>query len=371
MYDFFRKEAELCINYSVQVQPGEQVLIWGNTTALPLVRELFRATLRAGGHPILKLELPDQEYLLTHDGNPEQITFLSPTDVTMLETVNVGIKILADTNTQEMVALSPDQLSLNRQGKARFFGKFFERLAKQDLKWCLLPYPTDALAQEAQMSTEEYAEMIRRTLFLDHQEPAAKWKEFDTHQQKYCDFLNQRSHIRIMKPGTDLSFSTKGRRWISSAGHENLPDGEIYTGPVENSVNGTIEFDLPSTSGTITPIPKGIEHISLTFKEGVVIHAKASQGQELLDKLLQIDSGAKHVGEFAIATNPGLSSVTRRVAFDEKIKGTIHLALGNGYPLTGSQNHSQIHWDLLCDMRVSGQIYANGELIYEKGDFII
>lgn len=370
MYDFLEKEAKLCVKYSVNVQPGDKVLIWGTTVAEPLLKYLYKEVLKAGGIPLVKLELQEQESLLHAYGNHEQLSFNSPTNDVLIQQVDIGIKVFADTPFDNLENIDKSKIEWGQTGKRLFYSQFFQRLAKKDLRWCLLPYPTEYLASQANMNLEQYADLIRQTLFLESGDPIQKWHEFSQYQQKYCDFLNSKKQFRIISDKTDLTFSTENRIWLNSNGHNNLPDGEIYTGPVEDSVNGTIFFDMPSTSGTITPIPKGIEGISLTFKDGIVVQANAEKGQSILTDLLSTDEGAKQVGEIAIGMNPRVKNITRKVAFDEKIKGTIHLALGNGYPETGNHNQSKIHWDIICDMRSYGEIYADDELIYQNGDFL-
>lgn len=242
---------------------------------------------------------------------------------------------------------------------------FFERQGRGEIKWVVMPFPTEAMAQEANMSKEEFGELIEKTCMFDKADPIAEWQDVSKKQQKYCDYLNNVSTLHFVGKGTDLTMSVKGRLWVNCDGKKNLPDGEVFTGPEEDSINGTITFSFPGIYQS-----KVIEGIVLKFNEGKVIEATAQKGQDILDQILKI-TGAKQVGEIAIGTNYNMTTFVKNILFDEKIGGTIHMALGNGYPDTGSKNRSAIHWDLLCDMREEGKIYADKELFYENGQFKI
>ena len=215
------------------------------------------------------------------------------------------------------------------------------------------------------MSLAEYAEFVFGAGLMNEDDPVAHWREIDAQQDKICQFLNTRSQLRIVSKDTDISMSIAGRKWINCSGHENFPDGEVFTGPVEDSVNGHIRFSFPGIYAG-----KEIEDIRLEFKDGKVVKATAAKGEELLQALLDTDAGARYVGEVAVGTNFGIQKFTRNMLFDEKIGGTVHLAIGASYPESGGKNESGIHWDMLCDMREGGEIYADGQLIYKSGKFL-
>jgi aminopeptidase len=216
------------------------------------------------------------------------------------------------------------------------------------------------------MSLAEYTDFVFGAGLLDHDDPVAEWRRIDAQQEKICDILNTKSDLRIVSTDTDISMSIAGRKWINCSGHENFPDGEVFTGPVEDTVNGHIRFSFPGIYAG-----KEIEDIRLEFKDGKVVKATAAKGEELLQALLETDEGARFVGELAVGTNFGIQNFTQNMLFDEKIGGTVHLAIGASYPESGGKNKSGIHWDMLCDMREGGEIYADGELIYRNGNFSI
>ena len=244
--------------------------------------------------------------------------------------------------------------------------KMLKRAADGDLKWVIADFPTNALAQEAKMSLEEYTEFLIKSCYLHIDEPVKKWQEIGEMQQKMADFLNMKSKIRIVGEKTDITFNVAGRTWKSCAGECNFPDGEVYTSPIEDSANGQIYFDFPQ-------IYRGNEaqKVLLTLENGKVVDAKAEKGEEFLNNMLDMDEGSRFVGEIAIGTNDMIQDVTGNILFDEKIGGSIHMAVGASYPDTGGKNVSGLHWDLIKNMKNGGQIYADDELIYENGKFII
>jgi aminopeptidase len=241
----------------------------------------------------------------------------------------------------------------------------FRREAEGKYRWGGLPYPVDAMAQEAEMALPEYEDFVYSSCLVDREDPVAEWKKVRVEQQKVCDFLNKVSKIRVVGEDTDLSYSVKDRKWINCCGEKNMPDGEVFTAPVEDSVNGSIRFTFPGLF-----YGREIEDIRLSFKDGRVVKASAAKGDELLQQLLKID-GADRLGEAAIGTNYGISRFTKHMLFDEKMGGTVHMALGlNPIPETGGLNKSALHWDILKDMKKGGEIYADDKLFYKDGKFL-
>jgi aminopeptidase len=267
-----------------------------------------------------------------------------------------------------MSLIDPKKIA-KRQGseeRKKLWKMVNERDIKGEFRWISLAFPCNSYAQDANMDLFSYIDFVIKTMFLDKEDPIQEWKTLEKNQQKYVDYLNKVDKIQILGEDTDLEFSVKGRKWLSSSGHINLPDGEIYTGPVEDSVNGRIRFSYPGFySG------KEIENVYLEFKDGIITSALAQKGEEILNEILKIEN-AKIIGEFAIGTNYGISQFTKNMIFDEKIGGTLHCALGDGYKITGSKNESAIHWDLLKEMRVPGsKILADNEIVYEEGKWVI
>ncbi len=355
------KMAQLLVNHMVGIKKGETVMLWGSTEAVPLINALYREALRAGAHPVTKIDVPGQRHIFFREAQEHQLTFEDPYDLHMMETVDVLLKVLSDTNLHELHNVPPEKLTQQAEAEASFWTTFRRRAATEEMRWSYFPWPTTALAQASKMSNAEFAELIEKSCFLDQPDPAAEWERMSAKQQILCDKLDKVSELRIVSEGTDLTMSVKGRKWINCNGRTQLPDGELYTGPVEDSVNGTVAFSYLSR--------QRVEGLVLTFVDGVVVEHTAVKGADYVAQRLSM-AGADRLGEVAIGTNYGLQSPVSHILFDEKIGGTVHLALGAGYPETGSKNRSAEHWDLLVEMRQEGQIYADGDLIYEKGKFL-
>ncbi|AKI97818.1 aminopeptidase [Kosmotoga pacifica] len=359
------KHAKVLVEYCLTLKPGEKLMINGEVVSLPLIRAVYQEALNAGA--LIQVVIDDtalREKLLKF-GNDEQLTYVPESVMTMAKSVDALISILGTSNTRMLSNVPPENVKKNAEGRSKLMEIFFDRMGKGELRWCGTQFPTEADAQEASMSLSDYEDFVYTACHLDSDDPVAEWKRIHDEQQKYVDFLNTKKHLRIVSEDTDIEMSIEGRKWINSDGHVNFPSGEVFTGPVEDTVNGHIRFSFPG-------IYQGreIEDIRLTFENGKVVKAEASKGQELLEQLLEI-RGARYVGEIAMGTNYNITRFTKNMLFDEKIGGTVHLALGRSYPETGGKNESDIHWDMLCDMRKGGEIYADGELIYKDGKFLI
>lgn len=360
------KYAKLVVNYCVNIKKDDTVLIWGPVESIPLINEIYREVLKSTeGHPYTQIIVPEQDYIFYKEAKEHQIEYSNPFQLYLVNHVDVAIKINAPSNTRELSNINPEVIKKVQLAKMNFWKSFFQRQATGELVWTSLQYPTDGMAQEANMSKEEFGDFINKTCFLDKEDPIAEWQSVSQQQQKYCDYLEKGDQIQVIGEGTDLTLSVKGRKWENSDGKKNMPSGEIFTGPIEDSINGIITFSFPGIYQS-----RIVEGIVLKFENGQVIEASADKGQDILDQILKIP-GAKRAGEFAIGTNYNMTRFIKNIAFDEKIGGTIHMALGNGYPETGSKNQSAIHWDLICDMRKSGKIFADGKLMYENGKILI
>ena len=243
----------------------------------------------------------------------------------------------------------------------------FERGARGEFKWVTTLFPTQALAQDAERSLEDFEDFVYRACHVAEEgDPTAYWRGLEGEQARLAGALGGHDRVEIRGPHCDLSFSIRERTFISSSGVHNMPDGEVFTGPVEASVEGWVRFDFPA-------IHEGreVQGVEMTFRQGRVEKAKAAKNEAYLLQMLETDSGARYLGEFGIGTNAEIQDFTRNILFDEKIGGTIHLALGSGYPDTGSRNRSAIHWDMLCDMRQGGEIIVDGKSMYRDGTFLI
>jgi aminopeptidase len=276
----------------------------------------------------------------------------------------VSIRIQCDPNPKKLTSTDSAKIRKHRASQKEINEIVNRRCSEGKLRWTVLPYPISAQAQEAAMPIEEYEDFVYGSCLLDKKDPIAEWRKIHKQQEKICTFLNKTSKIRIVGEDTELAFSVKGRKWGNSSGKLNMPDGEVFTGPIENTANGRIRFTYPGIySG------KEVEDINLTFKKGKVVKASAAKGEDLLKEILKIE-GADRIGEIAIGTNYGVTRFTKEMLFDEKMGGTIHMALGNSYPETGGLNKSAIHWDILKNMRKGGEIYADGKLFYKNGKFL-
>ncbi|MFP3984579.1 MAG: aminopeptidase [Candidatus Bathyarchaeia archaeon] len=357
------KLAKLCVHYSVEVKPKEEILIRGSELAFPLLIEIYKECLLSDAYPLVMPNL-DVEYTFFRYAKEHQLRFVSPFEKFRIENIDVQIAVLCHPNPKRLTNIDPSKIKTHRASRRELTEIFSKRAAEGKLKWTLLPYPINAQAQEANMSLEEYEDFVYSSCFVDKEDPIAEWKKVSERQEKICRFLNQVNEIRVVGEDTDLTFNVKGRKWINSDGKRNMPSGEVFTAPDEKSANGSIRFTYPGIySG------REVEDIKLTFKEGKVVEASATKGQDLLQQILKID-GANRIGEAAIGTNYGITKFTKNMLFDEKIGGTIHIALGNAYPETGGLNKSAIHWDILKDMKKHGEIYADGRLFYKDGEIL-
>jgi len=360
-----QKLAHLLVHYSTDVQPGERVRIAGTPSSEPLLREIYREVLRAGAHPLVRLRLTDEDYLYYSEAGDAELDRLDPLLLHEMENIDVSIRTFPDENPHALTSVDPGKKQRRLRATSPLTEKFVQRWKEGHLRWVGTAYPTEALAQEARLSLEEFANFVFEAGKLNEENPAEAWKALSARQQKLCDRLNQCSTLRYTGLDTDLTFSCQARTWINCDGKKNFPDGEVFTGPVEDSANGTIRFTYPG-------IFQGqeVEDIFLKFKNGKVEEARAVKGEDLLHKLLQTDAGASFIGEIAIGTNDQIRHFSKNMLFDEKMGGTIHLAIGMGIPGTGSKNFSSLHWDMLKDMRNGGAIYADGALIYKDGQFV-
>ncbi len=358
--------ADLLVNYSVELQPGEWTMIQAEVVAVPLAREVYRAVLQAGGHPMILLSDEGLNDILYREASDEQLTWVSPVERLLTDELDVMIALRATNNTRAMSNFDPARMAKTQAARTELGKTRMARTAAGDYKWTLTQYPTNASAQEAEMSLSEYEDFVFGATFCDREDPVAEWRKISAEQQKMVDWLAGKRHLTVKSANCDLSLDITGRTFINSDGKKNMPSGEIFTGPVEESVNGWVKFTFPAIYQG-----RSVENVALKFEDGKVVEASASKNEEFLLTQLDIDQGSRYLGEFAIGTNFGIQDFTGNILFDEKIGGTIHMALGRGYPETGSKNESAIHWDMICDMRDGGEIHVDGELFYQDGAFVV
>jgi len=307
----------------------------------------------------------DVEYIFFKYANEDQLKFVSPLEKFRAENIDEAINISCEPNPKRLTNINPKKIAIVRTSRKEIMETFLRRSAQGKLKWVLLPYPINNQAQEAAMSLEEYEDFVFSSCLVDKKDPVTEWKKIDKNQEKICEFLNQVNKIHILGENTDLLLRVKNRKWINCSGKLNMPDGEVFTGPLENSANGTVRFTYP---GIVAG--REVEDITLTFKDGKVVKATAVKGDELLQQMLKI-KGADRIGEIAIGTNYGITQFSKNMLFDEKMGGTIHMALGASYPESGGLNKAAIHWDIVKDMKKEAEIYADNKLFYKNGKFLI
>jgi aminopeptidase len=343
--------ATLLCDWCLDVRERDYVLVSTTTLAAPLIRAFHRLLITRGAWtPGLRIGLPglaEDFYRLAPD---DLLDNFAPQDLAEMEGIDAYLRIDAPENTRALAEVDPATIARAARARAPILE------ARLEKRWCGTIWPTPALAQEAGMSDDDYAAFLNRALFLDRADPVAAWRELSDRQSTIVDRLSPAREIRIEADGTDLRLRVDGRTWINSNGRRNMPSGEVFTGPLEDSANGTIRFTIPSN-------PRGavVEDIELTFEDGKVTKATAARGQAYLDAALATDPGARFLGELGIGTNFGIDRPTGSILLDEKIGGTVHLALGRSYPETGGTNVSALHWDLICDLRAGGRLTADGE----------
>jgi aminopeptidase len=350
--------AMLLCDYCLEVQPGWQVLVRSTTLAAPLLRALHAAILERDAWPLLRAELAGVEedfYALARERHLDSFGSLAEAEARQADAF---LTIQAPENTRALADADPAALARLARSRAPLTEL---RMRK---RWCGTLWPTPAGAQQAGMSDDAFAAFVRGALFLDRPDPAAAWRQLGSFQTGLIERLSGARELRIEAEGTDLTLRVEGRTWANSDGRRNMPSGEVFTGPIEDSANGTIRFTVPSS-------PRGlaIEDVELTFRDGKVVAARASRGDDHLQRTLATDPGARRLGEIGIGTNRGIDRSIGAILFDEKIGGTVHLALGRSYPETGGVNESAVHWDLICDLRDGGRLTADGAVVQEGGVF--
>ena len=360
-----RRFADVLVDYSTSVQPGDLVTLETTTLAAPVVRELYRAVLRAGAQPLPRIAVEGMSENLLKYGNDEQLGWINPARADDIETVDVRIVVEAFANTKRLMGVDPVRLARWERASEQLRNRYLQRAANGELRWVLTQFPTEAAAQDASMSLRQYEEFVYGAGFLDDPDPARRWREFGERIDRLGDFLGRKRHLRIVAEDTDLTLDLGGRPWIRAKGRENFPDGEIFTAPHETSVEGEIRFTYPAVFRA-----REVEDVRLKFERGEVVDATAARGQSYLREMIAMDDGARRVGEFAFGLNDAVTLFTKNILFDEKIGGTIHLALGTAYPESGGTNRSALHWDMICDLRTGGEVYADDELVYCDGRFL-
>ncbi len=359
------KHADILVNYSTDIQPGDRVVIEATTAAEPMLEALIERILVRGGTPYLLTKLPREEAIFFKYAKEAQLMQTPEFLKIAYEQFEARIRLHSLSDTKHLSDVDPEKQALHSRAKSPILATQMRRGLTRELKWCTTLYPTQAYADEAGMSLEEYKNFVYGTMHADTDDPVSYWQRVREEQAQYVKLFEGKDKVILRGPNVDLRLSVKGRKFVNACGLSNMPDGEIFSAPVETSVNGWVRYTYPSVyEGRV------VEDIELEFVEGRVLTAKAKQNQDFLLRMLDTDPGARHAGEFAIGLNFEVDKFTGNILFDEKIGGSFHMALGAGYPETGSQNKSQIHWDMICDMRKDSEILVDGQVVYKNGKFI-
>ncbi len=360
------KLARVLIHYSLQVRRGQQLRIGGTALAASHIAAAYREALKAGAHPSVRVSVDGLEEAFYKLAADEQLRFVSELDRREVDLLDAELRFLGAYNTRALTRVDPARMRIRREATRDLMQRFMERAARGELRWCLTQAPTQADAQEAEMSLSEYEEFVYTAGHLNEDDPVAAWERVAREQAEIAGRLEKLKTLHVVAPDTDLTVSVAGRHWVSAAGTHNFPDGEVFTGPQEDATHGTVRFTFPAIYGG-----REVTDVRLTFQGGRVTEATAAKGQAFLAQMLDIDEGARRLGEFAFGLNYDIQQWTRNILFDEKIGGTLHMALGAAYPETRGTNQSGLHWDMILDLRGNGaEVYGDGEPIYRDGRFL-
>jgi aminopeptidase len=358
--------ARLIVDYSLGLEAGKVLRVDAPPVAAPLAVELYRAALRAGAHPYANVELERLPELMLAESSAEQLDFVSPIARAEMERVDAIVSVWSQSNTRALTRADPERHRRLIAAAQQVTKIRWRRMAAGDLGWCGLSFPTAAHAQDAGMSLAEYERFVYRACHVESDDdPVAHWQGVREELGGRAEALDEARALRLVGPGTDLTVAVEGRRWAAADGRLNMPDGEVYTSPVETATEGEISFSFPALFEG-----REVTGIRLRFEGGEVVEAEASSGAQYLDALLEMDDGARRLGEVAFGLNYEIDRFTQSTLFDEKIGGTMHVALGSAFTDLGGRNESVLHWDLVCDLREEGEVYADGELVWRAGRFL-
>jgi aminopeptidase len=357
--------ARLIVEYSLAVQPSQILRIDAPDVASPLVLELYRAALGADAFPYSTMSVDGLLEILLEEGSDDQLTHISPLQVHEIDTIDALATVWSETNTRSLTRVDPERHARFLKAQRQLSNRRWERISAGELAWCGMLYPTNGHAQDADMSLGAYEDFVYSACHVDEDDPAAHWRLVAASLRNQADELESVRQLRITGPDTDLVVGVEGRKWIAADGRYNMPDGEVFTSPTETETEGEIRYTFPAIYHG-----REVEDVRLRFEAGRVVAAEAARGNDYLQSLLDMDEGARVLGEVAFGLNYEIDRFTRNILFDEKIGGTMHLALGSAFPQAGGSNTSGLHWDMICDLRADGEVYADGELIWKAGRFV-
>ena len=358
--------ARVLVHYSTAVSEGDTCAIEGPSAAEPLIAAVYEEVLEAGGHPLVAMSFEGQQASYFARASDEQLEWVSPVAEWVAEKSDCQIAVGATMNTRQLSGVPPERQTRRQAATKHLMETVMRRAAEGTHRWVYTLFPTHAYASDAEMSLSEFEEFYFRACLADQPDPVAAWRRQSEETERLRDWIQGRGEVRIEAPGTDVRLSIAGRTFIAADGRHNMPDGEFFTGPVEDSVEGEVSFHLPAMIGG-----REVSGVRLRFEGGMVVEASAERGEPFLHQLLDTDEGARRLGELGIGTNYGIDRGTRDVLLDEKIGGTDHLAIGKSYPETGGENESAVHSDMVCDLRRGGRILVDGKVLQEDGRFVV
>lgn len=358
--------ADILVDYSTGVKPGDLIAIKGSYVAEPLILALYRRCLERGGQPLVRASIPQAEAYFYRFAERHQLEFIWETERWMTENLDVSFNIISETNTRQLSKVDTQKQVLASKARKPLLDTSLKRAAEGNFRWNVTLFPTDAHAMDAEMSLAEYEDLYYAACFADADDPVGEWRKLAEQHQRMIEWMKGRNEIHLEGEGTDLILEVGGRTFVPADGQYNFPDGEIFTGPIENKTRGVVAFTYPAIYGG-----QLVEGITLKFDEGRIVDASARRNEEFLIKTLDTDPGARVLGEIGIGTNYGVPTFTGEILLDEKIGGTIHLAVGASYPETGGVNDSAVHWDMVCDLRRGGRITVDGDVLMEDGRLLV
>ena len=358
--------AKILVGYSTQVKEGETCLVEGPTEAEPLIAAVYEEVLAAGGHPVVSMSFNEQQPTYFELASDHQLDWVSPVARWAAEEADCRIAIGADINTRALSGVSPERQTRRQAATRPLMESTMRRSAEGTHRWVYTIFPTNAYASDAEMSLKAFEDFYYGACLSDEGDPLSNWKQASEETRRLAEWANGRSEVHVTGPGTDIRLGVEERTFIPCFGDRNMPDGEFFTGPVEDSVEGEVSFHLPAMVGG-----REVSGVRFRFEGGKIVDASAERGEEFLIQLIDTDEGARRLGELGIGTNYKIDRGTRDVLLDEKIGGTVHMAVGASYPESGGVNESAVHTDLVCDLRQGGKIEVDGELLQEDGKFVV
>ncbi|MGH2838337.1 MAG: aminopeptidase [Thermoleophilaceae bacterium] len=358
--------AQILVRYSTNVQPDDVCVIQSTTDAEPLVQAIYEEVLRAGGLPIMQLSTDGAAPAFYELANEKQLEWIPPTATWAAENADVRIAVMADANVRALSQVDPKRQAIVQKARKPLMETSMKRAAEGSYRWSLTLFPTHAYAAEAGMSLDAYEDFYYKACLATDAEPLTAWQRQSDEVKRLAAWMEGKEEVHITAPGTDITLGVEGRKFIPCVGEHNMPDGEFFTGPIEDSVNGEIAFSFPASYGG-----REVAGVRFKFADGKVVDASAERGEDFLIEMLDTDEGARRLGELGIGTNYGISTGTKEILLDEKIGGTVHMAIGMSYPETGGVNDSAVHWDMVCDLRQGGAIAVDGTEIQRDGKFVV